>query len=133
MYVTLLKVNRLNGLTLCMLGNFSCVCMSSADFSKLAFFKRLFQQHYQRVKHFGSRSGPTLCWLDWVLIWVQIDFKGYQQMTKVAASKEELLVNKTFWWFGGGGGGGRGLVIQNLMKVENYRRFRVQKFLNCTF
>ena len=45
-------------------------------------------------------------------------------MTKVAASKEELLVNKTFWWFGGG----RGLVIQNLMKVENYRDLEFNSF-----
>ena len=43
MYVPLLKVNRLNGLTLCMLGNFSCVFKSSADISKLAFSNNYFR------------------------------------------------------------------------------------------
>ena len=30
-------------------------------FSKLFFFKKFFQEHYQSVKWFGSRSGPTVC------------------------------------------------------------------------
>ena len=28
---------------------------------KIIFFKTFFQEHYQRVKQFGTRSGPTLC------------------------------------------------------------------------
>ena len=33
----------------------------SADFFKINFFKKLFQEHYLSVKQFGSRSGPTEC------------------------------------------------------------------------
>ena len=33
----------------------------SAVFFKINFFKKLFQKHYQNVKRFGSRSGPTFC------------------------------------------------------------------------
>ena len=33
-------------------------CFSSADFSKLTFFKKFFQEYYQSVKQFGS--GPSV-------------------------------------------------------------------------
>ena len=43
-----------------MLGKFACF-LSSADFFKIDFFKKKFQEHYQSVKQFGPRSGPTFC------------------------------------------------------------------------
>ena len=42
-----------------MLGNFSHL-PSAADFFKINLFKTLFLEHYQSVKQFGSRSGPTI-------------------------------------------------------------------------
>ena len=41
--------------SLCMLGNF----LPSADFFKVNFFEKFFQDDHQSVKQFGSRSGPT--------------------------------------------------------------------------
>ena len=40
--------------------------LSSVDFFffKINFFKRFYQEHYQSVKQFGSRSGPAFDWLD---------------------------------------------------------------------
>ena len=52
------KFQNLQILTLCILGIFMLL-MSSADIFKINFFKRIFQEHYQSVKRFGSRSGPT--------------------------------------------------------------------------
>ena len=43
--------------------------VESADVFAINLFKRLFQEHYQNFKWFGSRSGPTLCMS--VMIWVQ--------------------------------------------------------------
>ena len=43
-------------LTLCMLGNFFMILLSSGDFFKINFFKRFFLKHYKGVKRFGSRS-----------------------------------------------------------------------------
>ena len=43
-------------LTLCILGNFSCFCCLSTFF-KIILYKKFFQEHYQGVKRFGSRSG----------------------------------------------------------------------------
>ena len=43
-----------------MLGNFSCFLLLSADFFQMNFFY-FYHEQYQRVKWFGSRSGPTLC------------------------------------------------------------------------
>ena len=41
---------------------FMLIFLSPADFFfKINFFKTLFQEHYQSVKQFGSRSGPTFC------------------------------------------------------------------------
>ena len=59
-------------LSLCMLGNFLCL---SVIFFKIIFFENFYQELYQGVKPFGSRSGSTF--------WVQIVCKGYKQTTKV--------------------------------------------------
>ena len=56
-------------LTLCMLGNFSyCSCCLLTFFFHFFFFfftffffKKLFQEHYQSFKRFGSRSGLMFC------------------------------------------------------------------------
>ena len=64
----------------CMLGNFSCFCCRL-----LAFFRINFQKHYQSVKQFGFKSGPTIC-------------KGYQQTPKVAASKERVKMLPSRVW-----------------------------------
>ena len=38
------------------------VLLSSVDFFfKINFFKKAFREHYQGVKRFGSRLGPTFC------------------------------------------------------------------------
>ena len=77
---------RLNGLlclTLCMLGNFSHFCRPLLKFYfKINFFKKIFQEYYQSVKWFGSRSGPTF--------WVQNVCKVYQQTIKIAPSKLKI-------------------------------------------
>ena len=69
-------------LILCMLGNFHAFVVVSWLFFKINFFKKLFQEHYQSVKLLGSRM--------LVLILVQTVCKGFQQMTKVTASKERV-------------------------------------------
>ena len=48
----------------CMLSIFSCFCFPLLSFMKMNFLKNLFQEHYQSVKGFGSRSGPTSKGLD---------------------------------------------------------------------
>ena len=35
------------------------VLLTFADFFKIAFLKKIFQEHYQGVKQFGSRSGSV--------------------------------------------------------------------------
>ena len=66
-----------------MLGNFSCFCCHLQTSFKINFFKEIFEEHYQ-------------CQIVWiqiktdVMIWVQTVCKGYQQMTKVMASKEKV-------------------------------------------
>ena len=75
-------------LTLCMLGNFACffVICKSFFFFKLTFSKK-------------SLGIPSECQTVWIqirpnillgLIWVQTVCKGYQQMTKVATSRERV-------------------------------------------
>ena len=49
------------GLTLCMLGNFSCFCCGLLIFSKLSFAKKSFRNTIREPNGFGSRSGPTKC------------------------------------------------------------------------
>ena len=46
--------------TLCMLGNFSCFCFLLIFLSKINIFQKIFQEHYQRVKQFGSRPGTEV-------------------------------------------------------------------------
>ena len=43
-----------------MLGNFSCLVVCWFFF-KIDFSEKFFQEHYQSVKWFESRSGPTFC------------------------------------------------------------------------
>ena len=72
-----------------MLGNFSCYFCRLLTFVKLNFFKRFHEyEYYQNVKQFGSRSGPTDDSVG--LIRVQTICNGYQQMTKVTASKDRV-------------------------------------------
>ena len=40
---------------------FSCFCCGLLNFCKIIFFKKLFQEHYQSVKWFGSSSGQIFC------------------------------------------------------------------------
>ena len=44
-----------------MLGNFYHFFCRLPTFFKINSFKKLFQEHYQSVKQFESRSGPTFC------------------------------------------------------------------------
>ena len=72
--------------TLCMLGNFSCFSCRLLTFQILTFQKILS----------GTVSECQIVWIHirtdilLVLIWVQTDCKGYQQTTKIAASKERV-------------------------------------------
>ena len=52
---------RFTRLTLCPLGNFSCVLSSADFFFKIDFFKKFFQEYHLKVKQIRSRSGLTLC------------------------------------------------------------------------
>ena len=47
------KALGLNGLKHCMLGNFNAF-LQPADFFKIQFFEKLFQEHYQSVKWFPA-------------------------------------------------------------------------------
>ena len=47
--------------TFCMLGNISCFCCCVLTFFNIKIFKKFFQEQYQSVKRFESRSGPTYC------------------------------------------------------------------------
>ena len=48
-------------LIICIMGNYSCILLS-ADFFKIPFFEKFFQEYLQSVKQFGSRSGLTFFW-----------------------------------------------------------------------
>ena len=51
---------------------------SSVDFFlKINFFKKLFQEYYQSVKQFGSRSGPTFCQV--LGGWLNLEFNFSQK------------------------------------------------------
>ena len=54
-------------------------------FFKIKFFNKFFQEHYQSVKWFDSRS-------EWVLIWIQTFCKSYQQTTILPLVKKELTI-----------------------------------------
>ena len=66
-------------LTICMPGIFSWL-----TFFKINFFKNFFQELYQNVKQFGSKSG--------LAFWVQNIYKYHQQTAKFAAGRH-------FWMF----------------------------------
>ena len=59
-----MKMNHWTGTTLCRLGNFSCF-LSSADFFKIIFFEKLFQEYIinldpDQARHFvGPDLGPN--------------------------------------------------------------------------
>ena len=65
-------------------------------FFNINLFKKFYQEHYQSVKQFGSRSGRTFLS---VLIWVQTIYKEYQQMTKVVCALNWInTVNTCYIW-----------------------------------
>ena len=66
---------------------FCMLLLSSTDFSQKVFFFKNFQEHYLSVKRFESISTDVLS----VLIWIQTICEGYQQTTKVVASKEHNI------------------------------------------
>ena len=73
--------------------------LSSADFFKINFFKKIFQSYYQPIKRFGYRSGPTCC-RSW-------SCAKLFSPTKVTASKEIMnilmlnnyAVNNILWFY----------------------------------
>ena len=65
--------------------------MSSADFF-FKIFKKFFQEHYQRVKQFGSRSGPTFCW-SWS--WSKLFANAFSRSQKSQLARKELKL--TLW------------------------------------
>ena len=81
-----------------MLGNFSCFYF----FCK--YFKKIFQVHYQSVKRFGSRAGPTFCWSwsgsklfakvisKWQKSPARRSWSGSKLIVKVISSRQKLLL-----------------------------------------
>ena len=51
-------------------------------FSKLTFSKKFLPEHYQSVKWYGSRSGPTFCW----------PWSGSKLFEKVVNRRQKLLL-----------------------------------------
>ena len=71
------------GLTLRMLGRFACFLLCLL----ILFYNQLnFQEYYQRVKQFGSRSDTHFA----SKIWDQIVYNGYHQMTEVTICGERV-------------------------------------------
>ena len=60
-FVIACNIFLFRSLIFCMLCNFSCSCCRLLTLFKINFFKKFFHEHYQSVKQFGSRSGPTFC------------------------------------------------------------------------
>ena len=85
---------RVNPFTICMLGNFSCFCCRLLTFSKLSFSKNC-AKTIIRVSNSLDPDQDRRSVLS-VLILVQAVCKGYQQMTKVAASKERVKYQLNF-------------------------------------
>ena len=69
---------------LCMLGNFSCFCCRLLTFFKIFFFKKIFQEHYQSVKQFVSRSLPTFC----------RSWSGSKQFANVISRQQKFAASK---------------------------------------
>ena len=61
MLIQILQYGYISQTDIALVGNFSCFCCCLLTFFKINFFKKLFQEHFQSVKWFGSRSGPTFC------------------------------------------------------------------------
>ena len=74
-------IGVLRVLTHCMLGNISWFCCCLLTFFKINFFKKFFHKHYQSVKKFGSRSGPTICW----------SWSGSKLFAKVISRRQKAL------------------------------------------
>ena len=87
-YQIQLYVDQLILLALCTLDNLSYFCYRLLTFfSKSSLKKQLIQEHYKSVKRFGFQIKTDVLS---VLTWVQTVCKGYQQMAKVAASKDKV-------------------------------------------
>ena len=56
-------ITEFNSLTLCMLGNFTCFFLSSADlcFQNYLLTKRFFQEHYQSVVYWVKTVRKGCC------------------------------------------------------------------------
>ena len=78
--------------TLCMLGNVSCFCCHLPTFFKLTFFKKLFQEHFQGVKQFGSRSG-LMEWTDILSVLFQTVSKVISKRQKLPLARNELNIS----------------------------------------
>ena len=87
-------------LSLCMLGNFSCFCFSSADIFQNKLFQKILSGMYTiRV---SNDVDPHQDWHSFgPMSWVQTVCKGYQQKGKFAANKKDLKKNtnhiETVW------------------------------------
>ena len=60
------------------------ILLSSADFFQNWRLKKIFQEHNQSIKHFGSRSGQTFCWSRF---W-------YKRFAKVISRRQKLELSK---------------------------------------
>ena len=78
----------IGALTHCTLGNFSFLCC-------LLIFSRIFPEHYQSVKQFGSRSGPTESDILSVLIWVRLSVLSRQQKSPTTKKETKLKINRS--------------------------------------
>ena len=58
LWAAILHYERFSVFTLCMQSHFSGSCCHLMSFFKIKFFEKIFPEHYQSVKRFGSRSGP---------------------------------------------------------------------------
>ena len=75
---------------------FFMLLLRPADFLNLFFPKDSFREHFEGVKWFGSRSGEMFSGILSVWVQTQTVCKGYQHMTKVAASKERVCSIASF-------------------------------------
>ena len=72
-----------------MLGNFSCFCCLQLTFQNPFFFSKIkfYQEHYQSVKKFGSRSGSTFC-RSW--FWSKLIAKIFSRQQKSPQARKSL-------------------------------------------
>ena len=63
-------------------GHFFMLLVASADFFKVNFFKKFFQEHYQSVKQFESGSGPTLALVQKLFAKLSADVKSRRWQEK---------------------------------------------------